>query len=126
MTRHGLSGQGLVEYALILALVGVVVLVILALFGPSIGNIFSNVTTALGDGTAQVVPTPASLGAWIFCANEDGICNFPGTKTIRYGKEGVYVTMVFTNTVECTNDVFTDPLYGTVKECDYWDPNAVP
>ena len=37
------TGQGLVEYALILILVAVVVLVVLALLGPAIGNIFSNV-----------------------------------------------------------------------------------
>jgi len=36
------SGQGLVEYALILVLVAVVVIVILALLGPAIGNVFSN------------------------------------------------------------------------------------
>lgn len=35
--------QGLVEYALILMLVAIVVLVVLALLGPSIGNLFSNV-----------------------------------------------------------------------------------
>jgi len=40
-------GQGLVEYALILALVGVVVLVILASLGPAIGNIFSQIIEAL-------------------------------------------------------------------------------
>ncbi|MFN2148432.1 MAG: pilus assembly protein [Anaerolineales bacterium] len=37
------SGQGLVEYALILVLVAVVVIVILALLGPAIGNVFSNI-----------------------------------------------------------------------------------
>jgi len=41
------TGQGLVEYALILVLVAVVVLVILALLGPAIGNIFSNIVSAL-------------------------------------------------------------------------------
>ena len=41
------EGQGLVEYALILVLVAVVVIVILALLGPAIGNIFSNIVTAL-------------------------------------------------------------------------------
>jgi len=35
--------QGLVEYALILILVAVIVLVVLALLGPSIGKMFSNV-----------------------------------------------------------------------------------
>ncbi len=37
------AGQGLVEYALILVLVAIVVLVILALLGPAIGNVFSNI-----------------------------------------------------------------------------------
>ena len=37
------SGQGLVEYALILVLVAVVVTIALALLGPSIGNVFSGI-----------------------------------------------------------------------------------
>ncbi len=41
------EGQGLVEYALILVLVAVVVIVILAILGPAIGNIFSNIVSAL-------------------------------------------------------------------------------
>ena len=36
-------GQGLVEYALILMLVVVAVIVILALLGPQVGAMFSNV-----------------------------------------------------------------------------------
>ena len=39
------QGQGIVEYALLLALVTLVVLVILALLGPAIGNVFSTVYT---------------------------------------------------------------------------------
>ncbi len=41
------EGQGLVEYALILALVALVVIVILALLGPTIGNVFSNIISLL-------------------------------------------------------------------------------
>jgi pilus assembly protein Flp/PilA len=37
------EGQGLVEYALILVLVAIVVIAILTLLGPTIGNVFSNV-----------------------------------------------------------------------------------
>jgi len=37
------KGQGLVEYALILVLVAIVVIVTLALLGPAIGNVFSNI-----------------------------------------------------------------------------------
>jgi pilus assembly protein Flp/PilA len=36
-------GQGIVEYALILVFVALVVIVVLAFFGPAIGNAFSNV-----------------------------------------------------------------------------------
>jgi pilus assembly protein Flp/PilA len=41
------SGQGLVEYALILVLVAIVVIAILTLLGPTIGNIFSRIVSAL-------------------------------------------------------------------------------
>jgi pilus assembly protein Flp/PilA len=37
------GGQGLVEYALILVLVALVVIVILAYMGPTIGNVYSNI-----------------------------------------------------------------------------------
>ena len=37
------EGQGLVEYALILVFVAMIVIVILLLLGPAIGNTFSNV-----------------------------------------------------------------------------------
>ncbi len=37
------EGQGLVEYALILVLVALIVLVILMLLGPAIGNTFSTI-----------------------------------------------------------------------------------
>jgi pilus assembly protein Flp/PilA len=40
-------GQGLVEYALIIALVAIVVIGILILLGPAIGSIFSNIKQAL-------------------------------------------------------------------------------
>ena len=41
------SGQGLVEYALVLVLVAIVVIAILTLLGPQIGNVFSRIVFAL-------------------------------------------------------------------------------
>jgi pilus assembly protein Flp/PilA len=41
------EGQGLVEYALILALVGLVVIVMVTIFGPAVGNLFSNIVRAV-------------------------------------------------------------------------------
>jgi len=42
------SGQGMVEYALILVLVSIVVIVILLTMGTQIQDVFSNVVAALG------------------------------------------------------------------------------
>jgi pilus assembly protein Flp/PilA len=36
-------GQGLVEYAMVLMLVAIVVIVVLAFIGPKVGNVFSNI-----------------------------------------------------------------------------------
>jgi pilus assembly protein Flp/PilA len=44
------DGQGLVEYALILMLVAMVVIVTMALIGPAVGNVFSSVVTGLEGG----------------------------------------------------------------------------
>ncbi len=41
------KGQGLVEYALILVLVAIVVIAVLLLLGPVIGNAFSTVNNSL-------------------------------------------------------------------------------
>lgn len=41
------KGQGLIEYALILVLIAVVVIVVLRLLGPQIGGIFSNINSNL-------------------------------------------------------------------------------
>ena len=47
MRCPGPRGQGLVEYALILALVVLVVLVALWALGPGIGNAYSNIVSNL-------------------------------------------------------------------------------
>ena len=47
------EGQGLVEYALILVLVSIVVVVVLNALGVKVGNIFKDITTKL-----SVTPIP--------------------------------------------------------------------
>jgi pilus assembly protein Flp/PilA len=42
------SGQGMVEYALILVLIAVVVIVILTVVGQQVNNVFSNISSGLG------------------------------------------------------------------------------
>jgi len=56
--KEKVQGQGLTEYALILSLVAVVVIVILALLGPAISNVYNQVVFALNasGGPSQVGP----------------------------------------------------------------------
>ena len=44
------SGQGMVEYGLIIALIAVVLIGALTALGGGLSNIFGNITTALGSG----------------------------------------------------------------------------
>jgi Flp pilus assembly pilin Flp len=103
------KGQGLVEYGLILILVAVVVLIVVAVLGPSIGSMFSNILAKLPGGAEP---------NWTYCATEHQVCAFSGTKTIRYGENGTYVTRSLTNGTPCENVVFGDPLVGVLKHCD--------
>ena len=41
------KGQGLVEYAIILVLVAIVVIAVVRLLGPKIGNTFSSINSSL-------------------------------------------------------------------------------
>lgn len=59
------SGQGLVEYALILVLVAIVVIAVLMLLGPIIGNVFSTINGSLssfggGTGGAAAAADPGA------------------------------------------------------------------
>lgn len=47
LARRSSRGQGLVEYALIIALVAVVVIAALIILGPQIAIIFDNISSAL-------------------------------------------------------------------------------
>ena len=47
MQRWSERGQGIIEYTLILMLVAMVVLLMLVIFGPQIGNAFSLITHGL-------------------------------------------------------------------------------
>src|SRR5687768_18286339 len=54
---------------------------------------------------------------WTFCAAEGGVCAFSGTMEVRYGANGSFVYRTLTDGTACTNEVFGDPIFGTVKQC---------
>lgn len=43
LKEHHQEGQGFLEYALIISIVAIIVLVVLYFIGPAVGNMFSNV-----------------------------------------------------------------------------------
>lgn len=67
---------------------------------------------------ANLAPPPE---IWIRCANEDQVCSFPGTRRVRYGDKFSYLFLTATSSIDCSNAVFGDPLWGQSKYCSYLD-----
>ena len=47
MHGFGQEGQGLIEYSLIIVLIAIVVMAVLLMLGPGIGNLFSNIISGI-------------------------------------------------------------------------------
>ena len=68
---------------------------------------------------AAPAPTPTPTPSeWSICANENQRCNFTGTRRVRYGANGSYSIATHTNGVDCSNNVFGDPIFGVAKRCE--------
>src|SRR5262249_11003359 len=87
---------------------------------------FKSGYTSSAEASASLTVTAVPITAWTFCAFEDSQCNFSGTKEVRYGINGIYVSQIFTNGVACSNNVFGDPVYGQAKQCEYRDVSNPP
>ena len=71
---------------------------------------------------APVVATPITDSrGWTSCAAEKGSCSFTGSKSVRFGANGKYVTRTFSNGVICSNATFGDPIPNVAKTCSYQD-----
>lgn len=116
-----IKGQGLVEYAIILALVAIVVIAVVRVMGPNVGNTFSTINNSL-PGESAVIENDGDdePDGWTFAANENEVVNVPsGNYEIQYGANGQYFYQYFTGptTVNCNNATFGDPIVGTYKQC---------
>ncbi|MEE8356569.1 MAG: hypothetical protein V3R33_04595 [Anaerolineales bacterium] len=95
--RYSEGGQGLVEYALILVLVAIVVIVVLSLLGPSIGNVFSQLVDKLneldGENNDVVLITTADYDSGLqmfhLDATSDGV--YDPSVTVTASPGGVMV-----------------------------------
>jgi pilus assembly protein Flp/PilA len=107
-------GQGLVEYAIILALVGIVVIAVMRVMGPKIGNVFSTINNSLSASLGS------GSGTFVHIANEGETFTVPtGQHEVQYGSNGIYFTQ-FVNgptTIQCSAGTFGDPNSGGVNSC---------
>ena len=77
-------------------------------------------SAAAVDGTTSACPPTET--PWTLCSDEYHHCSFVGTKEIRYGKDATWTApRQFTDGVQCSNEVFGDPLPGTIKQCQVRD-----
>lgn len=74
--------------------------------------------------TPIATPTPTP-DPYTICNNENGGCNFSGTRNIKYGTRDRFVILTFSNSVACTNQVFGDPAPGIVKSCYISEENVL-
>jgi hypothetical protein len=90
------------------------------------GNAGTSASLGLSVANA-VAPAPAPAPAtWVNCATEGGICNFTGTRQVRYGANNSYAIQTATASIACTNAVFGDPMPATAKSCQYSSVTLTP
>ena len=96
--------------------------------GVSVGAVtsytFSNVTAVHTITAAFTVNTNSPPAGYTYCSAENGICSFSGTRNVAYGANGVFAYRMATNTINCNNSTFGDPIPGTVKAC-YFGQTAI-
>jgi hypothetical protein len=72
--------------------------------------------------------TPIGPSGYTYCAPENGTCNITSLSSVAFGANGAFNYGNFSAAVACSNSVFSDPIYGTVKSCFYKpaDPSLDP
>lgn len=77
---------------------------------------------------ASATTTVDNMPAWTKCADEQGVCDFTGTKEVRYGTDGNYFSDTATDGIECSNEEWGDPAPLQSKHCDARDllPEGTP
>jgi Flp pilus assembly pilin Flp len=103
-------GQGLIEYALILLLIAITVIVALSIMGVSLGEVFTSVQSALAGGGAD--PNDPVVIAGDFIARINNFYDVNGRYPRSWG------TYAFTD-IGLDPEDWTGPVAGI-----YWGPNG--
>lgn len=70
--------------------------------------------------TTTTTTPPATTETWTHCASMYGTCVVSGTRAVRYGAAGSYLTKIVTGSILCTDAAFGgNPKFGYVKSCSY-------
>jgi alpha-L-rhamnosidase len=62
-------------------------------------------------------PVTAGPSGSAYCAAENGLCAFTGSRTVAYGAGNTFNQKTLTAGTPCTNAVFGDPQFGVAKSC---------
>jgi hypothetical protein len=87
-------------------------------------TVTSTPTTSPTPTTTTTSPTPTTTTTWVNSAVQNGLCSFSGTRQVRYGANGTYAYKSATGSINCSNDIFGDPVWGVVKACSYADTSS--
>lgn len=80
---------------------------------------YSSTTVSIPSaGTVPTVPGPTTP-TWTLCSMENNVCSFWGTREIRFGANGKFITKVFTNAVKCDTKTFGEPILNVYKSCSF-------
>lgn len=90
-----------------------------------LSRLSGQLTMATGAIVASMLLAPAPADAqgtstWTTCAQENSLCAFSATRTVRYGANGVWTVRQVTAAkggVSCSNGTFGDPIRGVYKSC---------
>ena len=63
-------------------------------------------------------PTTPPQTTWTYCSAEWSVCNFSGTRQVRFGAPGSWAVRTATASIECNFNVFGDPNPGYDKTCE--------
>lgn len=55
---------------------------------------------------------------WRYCAGEGQVCRVNGRAQVRFGDGQRFATRTVNGSVDCSTQVFGDPIYGKVKHCE--------